>query len=215
MFSVIRRKLKTPFGLQLVSPNDLSRVVPGAASAEYFPGDRENGAVFKHASMMAVSAMLDAAKSVADRSLAEELASEAWGMINLVYPGRSMSDPFVLAGNPRFCTQYNNSETGENIGPLVSGTATWFILALLKAYGIELTDSGLSIDPILPPSQKSATVTLRMGKATVRVEYAKGEGFRRRSDGNFELTLDGKRFEGNAIPLSALTGEHRIMVRFS
>lgn len=215
MLEVVRRKLKTPFGLQLVSPNDLSRVVPGAASAEYFPGDRENGAVFKHASMMAVSAMLDAAKSVSDRSLAEELASEAWGMINLVYPGRTMTDPFTLAGNPRFCTQYNNSETGENIGPLVSGTATWFILGLLKAYGIELTDSGLSIDPILPPSQKSASVTLRMGKATVRVEYAKGEGFRRKADDGFELTLDGKKFDGNAIPLSALNGEHRIAVKLS
>ncbi len=215
MLAVVRKKLKTPFGLKLVSPNDLSRVVPGAASAEYFPGDRENGAVFKHASMMAVSAMLDAAKSVKDRALAEELASEAWRMIDLVYPGRSMSDPFTLAGNPRFCTQYNNSETGENIGPLVSGTATWFILGLLKAYGIELTDSGLEIDPILPPAERAASVTLRMGKATVRVEYAKSEGFARRADGRFALTLDGKTFDGNAIPLSALTGEHRIVAKFS
>ncbi len=215
MLEVVRKKLKTPFGLKLVSPNDLSRVVPGAASAEYFPGDRENGAVFKHASMMAVSAMLDAAKSVKDRALAEELASEAWRMIDIVYPGRSMTDPFTLAGNPRFCTQYNNSETGENIGPLVSGTATWFILGLLKAYGIELTDSGLAIDPILPLSERTAAVTLRMGKATVRVDYSKPEGFARRADGRFKLTLDGKPFDGPAIPLSALTGEHRIVATFA
>ncbi len=215
MLEVVRKKLKTPFGLKLVSPNDLSRVVPGAASAEYFPGDRENGAVFKHASMMAVSAMLDAAKSVKDRALAAELASEAWRMIDIVYPGRSMTDPFTLAGNPRFCTQYNNSETGENIGPLVSGTATWFILGLLKAYGIELTDSGLAIDPILPPAERSAAVTLRMGKANVRVEYSKPEGFARRADGRFELTLDGKPFDGVAIPLSSLTGEHRIVAKLA
>ena len=71
MLEVVRTKLKTPYGLKLVSPNDLSRVVPDAASAEYFPGDRENAAVFKHASMMAVSAMLDAAKRVADSTLAK------------------------------------------------------------------------------------------------------------------------------------------------
>ena len=62
MLKLVKEKLKTPFGLKLVSPNDLSRVVPDAASSEYFPGDRENGAVFKHAGMMAVTAMLEAAK---------------------------------------------------------------------------------------------------------------------------------------------------------
>lgn len=214
MLEVVRRKLKTPFGLKLVSPNDLSRVVPEAASAEYFPGDRENGAVFKHASMMAVSAMLDAAKTVADRALAKELADEAWTMIDLVYPGRTMGNPFVLAGNPRFCTQYNNSETGENIGPLVSGTATWLILSLLKAYGIDLTDETLTLDPILRPSERAAAVTLRIGRATVRVEYAKGDGFRRLADGGLALTLDGERIEGNAVPLSRLTGEHRVVAEF-
>lgn len=214
MLEVIRRKLKTPFGLKLVSPNDLSRVVPEAASAEYFPGDRENGAVFKHASMMAVSAMLDAAKTVADRALAEELASEAWTMIDLVYPGRTMRDPFVLAGNPRFCTQYNNSETGENIGPLVSGTATWLILSLLKAYGIELTDETLTLDPILRSNERAAAITLRIGSATVRVEYSKGDGFRRRADGGLALSLDGERIDGNAIPLARLTGKHRVVAEF-
>ena len=37
-----------------------------------------------------------------------------------------------------------------------------------------------------------------MGKATVRVEYAKGEGFRRKADDGFELTLDGKKFDGGS-----------------
>ncbi|HNY21320.1 MAG TPA: hypothetical protein PKO22_04135 [Treponemataceae bacterium] len=214
MLEVVRRKLKTPYGLKLVSPNDLSRVVPGVASAEYFPGDRENGAVFKHASMMAVSAMLDAAKSVKDRALAAELASEAWNMIDLVYPARTMTDPFVLAGNPRFCTQYNNSETGENIGPLLSGTATWLILGLLKAFGIELTSEGLIVDPILRLSDRETDIALKIGDARISVRYAKPEGFRRRKDGGFTLRLDGKEIEGNAIPLDRLQGDHRIVAEF-
>lgn len=215
MLEVVRKKLKTPFGLKLVSPNDLSRVVPDAASAEYFPGDRENGAVFKHASMMAVSAMLDAAKRVQDPSLANELAGEAWTMIDLVYPGRTMSDPFTLAGNPRFCTQYNNSETGENIGPLLSGTSTWFILALLKAYGIELSGKGLTMDPILRPEDRSMALTLTMGDATVHIHYEKDEGFSRAKDCTMSVTLDGTAIKGHCIPLPLSAGEHQLTVRLT
>jgi len=214
MLDTVRKKLKTPFGLKLVSPNDMSRVVPEAASAEYFPGDRENGAVFKHASMMAVSAMLDAAKTVAGKNLAEELAAEAWNMIDLVYPGRTMSDPFVLAGNPRFCTQYNNSETGENIGPLLSGTATWFILALLKAYGIELSARGVVIDPVLRPSERETGIILRMENSCISIHYKKPEGFCRCRDSRFTLLLDQNNIEGNSIPLSRLKGDHQIDVEF-
>lgn len=215
MLEVVRTKLKTPYGLKLVSPNDLSRVVPDAASAEYFPGDRENAAVFKHASMMAVSAMLDAAKRVADSTLAKELASEAWTMVDLVYPARTMANPFVLAGNPRFCTQYNNSETGENIGPLLSGTSTWFILALLKAYGIELSGSGLVMDPVLRADSKDTALSLVMGDAKLRVRYSKPDGFRRARDSKLTLTFDGTPLDGNVIPLPLPAGSHELAVTLS
>ena len=215
MLEVVRTKLKTPFGLKLVSPNDLSRVVPDAASAEYFPGDRENAAVFKHASMMAVSAMLEAAKRVKDTKLAEELASEAWTMVDLVYPARTMANPFVLAGNPRFCTQYNNSETGENIGPLLSGTSTWFILALLKAYGIELSGSGLVMDPVLRADTKDSAISLVMGDAKLRIRYTKPDGFRRARDSRLTLTFDGAPLEGNVIQLPLPAGSHELAVTLS
>ncbi|HHU36146.1 MAG TPA: glycosyl transferase, partial [Treponema sp.] len=214
MLNLVRKKLKTPFGLKLVSPNDLSRVVPDAASAEYFPGDRENAAVFKHAAMMAVSAMLDAAKRVADVQLAEELAVEAWTMIDLVFPGRTMSNPFVLAGNPRFCTQYNNSETGENIGPLLSGTSTWFILSLLKAYGIELSGTGLIMDPILRPCERKTGLTLIMGNAELHIHYKKPEGFHRCKDSRLTLTVNGETIAGNVISLPLSAGKHEVSVEF-
>ncbi len=214
MLEAVRRKLKTPHGLKLVSPNDLSRVVRDAASAEYFPGDRENGAVFKHASMMAVSALLDAAKRVENGGLAAELAAEAWSMIDLVYPGRAMENPFVLAGNPRFCTQYNNSETGENIGPLLSGTSTWFILSLMKAYGIELSDRGLIMDPVLRREDTQAELRLRMGDADLLVRYEKPSGFRRVKDAPFELSFDGAPQDGNAIPLPLSPGSHEVRITF-
>lgn len=215
MLEVVRRKLKTPFGLKLVSPSDLSRVEPKAASAEYYPGDRENGAVFKHAAMMAVAAMFEAAKRVKDASLARELAKEAWEMVDLACPVRSMTDPFVLAGNPRFCTQYNNSETGENIGPLLSGTAPWLMLSLLKGFGIEFTPTGVAIDPILREADRDLKLRIKTGALSLEVLYVKPSGFRRKADGGFSLLVDGRPFSGTEVPLEGKKGTMKIEVKFA
>ena len=215
MLGQVRSKLKTPYGLKLVSPMDLSRLVPGVATSEYFPGDRENGAVFKHAAMMAVAAFFDAAKKVKSRELAQDLAREAWDMVDLACPARSMRDPFVLAGNPRFCTQYNNSETGENIGPLLSGTASWMILSLLKGYGIEYTAEGLKIDPVLREADTSVRLTVRSGDLTLEIAFTKREGFARAADGGFTLTVDGARVSGNAVSLAGKKGIVKITGSFN
>ena len=62
MLDVIDSTLKTPYGIKLVTPTDLGKVADDTATGHYFPGDRENGAVFKHATMMATAAMFKAAK---------------------------------------------------------------------------------------------------------------------------------------------------------
>ena len=56
MLDVIDRYLKTDAGLKLCTPvnYDLLDVITGTSF--YFPGDRENGGVFKHAAMMATVA---------------------------------------------------------------------------------------------------------------------------------------------------------------
>jgi cellobiose phosphorylase len=177
------------------------------ATSEYFPGDRENGAVFKHAAMMAVAAMFDASREVKDPLLARELASEAWAMIDLACPVRSMDDPFTLAGNPRFCTQYNNSETGENIGPLLSGTATWMILSLMRGFGIEYTSEGLRLDPVLRESDTDVSLVLKTGDLTLRIRYRKGAGFVRSLGNRFEVTVDGVPLAGNVLSLEGRHGE--------
>jgi hypothetical protein len=215
MFGLVLKKLKTPYGLKLVSPMDLSRVVPGVATSEYFPGDRENGAVFKHAAMMAVAACFDAAKSVKDRGLAKDLAREAWTMLDLACPARAMADPFAIAGNPRFCTQYNNSETGENIGPLLSGTATWMILSLMKGFGLEYERDGLRIDPVLRESDREVRLTTRANGLTCEITLTKGEGFARVADGGFSLKLDGVPVTGNLVLLAGKTGTCRIEGTFT
>lgn len=214
MFEVLETRLRTEHGYRLVTAMDMGRVDPDSASDEYFPGDRENGAVFKHASMMAVMALLEAASSVGHRDLARRMASAAWWMIDLVLPNRTLSDPFVLGGNPRFCTQYTNSETGENIGPLLSGTASWLTLAILRAYGIDLRGDALFLDPLLRESDRETEVFLRLGVGRYRIVYSKPKGFLRTRDSLPELSLDGIRLATNCVPIRAAAEEHIVTLRW-
>lgn len=215
MLDVIERTLKTPYGIKVVTLTDLGKLSDDTATGHYFPGDRENGGVFKHAAMMGTAAMFKAAKQVKDKKLAARLANMGYWMVDLVAPYRTMQDPFSVCGNPRFCTQYNNSETGENIGPMLSGTSTWMILTLMSAYGLEYTTNGILIDPVIRENEKSSAYTVNTGKAVYNISIKKPEGFCRIADGNAKITVDGSVIEGNLIPLFSDGKEHNIEVVFS
>ena len=214
MLDVIDSTLKTPYGIKLVTPTDLGRVADDTATGHYFPGDRENGAVFKHATMMATAAMFKAAKKVKDKELAARLANIGYWMIELVLPFKSMKNPFAICGNPRICTQYNNSETGENIGPLLSGTATWLNLTMISAIGVEYNINGIIIDPILKEDQESMNYIVNTGRALYNVSVSKPKGFYRLADDKASITVDGNKLEGNLVPVLTDGNEQIIGVIF-
>ncbi|WP_379161031.1 GH36-type glycosyl hydrolase domain-containing protein [Paenibacillus sp. sgz5001063] len=214
MLDTMKSHLMTPFGLKLVSPVALGRVSTHTASDEYFPGDRENGGVFKHACMMAAAAMFKGAKEVLDAGLAAELGRFGYWLLDRIMPYKTMEDPFAICGNPRFCTQYNNSETGENIGPMLSGTSTWLTLSLMEALGIEYTAQGIALQPILREEQTEFAYTLKLGSSSYRIHISKPEGFRRTQDGTARMTLDGRVLEGGLVPAIDDGLTHEVGLRF-
>ncbi len=214
MLDSLEKYLKTPYGIKLCSPADMEKLAHGTATGHYFPGDRENGAVFKHASMMAAAAMVKAAKEVRDGALAARLARLAYWMIDLTLPYRTLEHPFDTCGNPRFCTQYNNSDTGENIGPMLSGTATWLNLTLVSAFGVEISGDGIRLDPVLREEQESLALSMNTGKAEYRIAIRKPKGFRRCRDGGCAVELDGVTMQGNLIPVFEDGELHVVNVMF-
>ncbi len=214
MLDTVEKYLKTPYGLKLVTLADLGRVAEDTATGHYFPGDRENGAVFKHAAMMATAAMFKAAKEVEDRALAARLSALAYWMVDLVLPFKTMENPFVTCGNPRFCTQYNNSETGENIGPMLSGTSTWLTLTMMSALGIEHTRRGIVLEPLLREAQKELKYSVNTGKAVYTICVKKPEGFCRIKDCSFKLLLEGKETDTCLLPIFEDDEEHGVELIF-
>lgn len=215
MLDQIEAHLKTPFGLKLMSPTELSKVATRTATGEYFPGDRENGGIFKHATMMATAAMIKAAKKVESKELAQRLRDLAYWMVERVLPYKTLENPFKVCGNPRWCTQYNNSQTGENIGPTLSGTSTWLAITLFDMLGIKYENDALVLDPLLNETQTEVSYTLRHLTSEYTVTITKAEGLSRVVDGAYSVTLDGKALESNRVPLVDDGNKHEIVLKMN
>lgn len=211
MLDSLDRNLRTPFGFRLCTGVDYPRIAPKIDVALYYAGDRENGAVFKHANMMAAAAMLRAAGRVGNRELAERLTKTAYWVIDCILPYRTLQSPFETCGNPRFCTQYNNSETGENIGPTLSGTSTWLLLCLFMGLGLSFGSDSIQIDPILRPEDTGCEYTVNTGKASYHVTIRKPAEFRRSAEGVI-IACDGEEIDGTGIPLFSDGKTHEITV---
>jgi len=214
MLNTIEKYLKTPYGIKLMSPTDLSKVAKKTATGEYFPGDRENGGIFKHATMMATGAMMQAAKTVESRELAKRLSDITYWMVHLVLPYHTLEKPFEICGNPRWCTQYNNSETGENIGPTLSGTSTWMLLTIIEMLGIEYQAEKLVIDPILADDMTDITYTLKFFNTFYKIHITKPQGFYRMKDNDYSIEVDGTNLTGNSIKLQRDGKIHKVAIKF-
>lgn len=214
MLDSLDRYLKSPYGFRLCSTVDYPQIAPKIDVALYYPGDRENGGVFKHANMMAASAMLKAAKSVSDDSLARRLTGTAYWIIDKIVPFKTLKSPFTVCGNPRWCTQYNNSDSGENIGPTLSGTSTWMLLSLFQCFGVEFTSDCLVCEPLLRDEETSLNVSIKSVSAGYNIHITKPEGFRRANEG-VSIKVDGEKIEGTRIPVFADGKVHDINVDFN
>lgn len=210
MLGTVNRYLRTEAGLKLCTLIDYNKLGVNTGTSLYFPGDRENSGVFKHAAMMAAVASLQAARKVCDEKLADDLRELAFFMIDRTLPYKTLEDPYILKGNPRFCTQYNNSETCENIGPMLSGTASWLTLAIYEIYGFDVTEGSIRFDPILREGQESLRYTINPGSATIHVEVTSLAG-RFRTGSETKYTCNGKPFNG--ILPRPQEGEYEIRIK--
>ena len=211
MLDSIDKNLHTPYGYRVCTGVDYPQIAPKIDVALYYPGDRENGGIFKHANMMAAAAMLKAAKKVGDIALAERLTKTAYWVIDCILPYRTLMSPFTVCGNPRLCTQYNNSDTGENIGTTLSGTSTWLLLCLFLGFGVEFTSEALIVEPLLRPEDANEELMVKSGKASYHILVSKKAGFARTNEG-VKVTCDGQALSDTRVPIFEDGKTHEIQV---
>lgn len=211
MLDQVEAHLKTDAGLKLCTNIRYELLGANTATSLYFSGDRENGGVFKHAAMMAAAASLRAAKTVTGIALAKRLKDLAFYMIEKTLPYHTIKTPYETKGNPRFCTQYNNSETGENIGPILSGTASWLTLVVFEMFGFEQKDGILRFSPVLRGGTRmSYRLNLDRDGTALSVEIESRDGAFRVS-GKTVFELDGDPCS-DTIPMPRDKKEHVLKI---
>ena len=115
-------------------------------------------------------------------------------MLDIVMPYRVLENPFKYKGNPRLCTQYNNSITEENIGPVLSGTSTWLTLAIMESLGVEIKTDGIQLSPALREEDTSITYSVKSKSYTLQVTIIKEKG-QVCDNSNVSISVDSKPYD--------------------
>jgi len=97
---------------------------------------------------------------------------------------------------------------GEAKNSWLTGTAAWNYYAIVQQIlGIQTSLDGLQIAPVIPTSWKGFKATRKYRGVTYRIEIE------RQGKGNkIALTVDGKKLEGNTVPVP-VNGTKEISVR--
>lgn len=214
MLDTLEKNVKTPFGFQLSSEVNYKRIANRVSASNFFFGDRENGGIFKHANMMLAASMVKAANEVEDDLLAERLCDTAYWLIEKTVPYACLKSPFKICGNPRFCTQYNNADTGENIGPTLSGTSSWLLLTITQLLGINVNSGKLTFSPLLKKAEKEKRYELKLGKTFFDIRIIKPIGFYRIKSRNYTLLVDGKSISADDMTFYDDGLKHTVVLSF-
>ncbi|MCE5202482.1 MAG: hypothetical protein LLF78_08240 [Synergistaceae bacterium] len=195
---------KDGLSLLLYPPFDKTNKNPGYIK-NYYPGVRENGGQYSHASVW----LAIAASMIGDHSLAHTLFT----MLNPIHITSARKDALRYEKEPYVMTadisSVGGSDTGRGGWSWYTGSAGWMYQGLIKNFlGIIKENTGLIIAPSTPASFGDYTVWYRYGNTTYEIRVINKSD---ENTGITELTVDGARLSGNMLQM-ADDGAHHLVI---
>ncbi|HMA29663.1 MAG TPA: response regulator [Thermoanaerobaculia bacterium] len=186
----------------LTPPFDHGPEEPGYIKG-YPPGIRENGGQYTHAAAWVV--MAAAALGSADEAL------ELFHMLNPVNHTRTEAaairyggEPYVVAGD----VSAHPAHLGRSGWTWYTGSAGWlYRIATESLLGVHRRGSELLLDPRIPTTWPSYSVSLRVGRTRWKIRIENPEG---KTGGVRGLRIDGKEMPGNIVALVDDGGVHEV-----
>ena len=184
----VEKYLSSPLGTRVSTPA-YTKYDAGIGSVTTKPaGVHENGGVYLHtiAWKVAVDCLLKRADKV------EEDIETILPFRNKVVSGRA--EPYIM------CNSYFGSETGYRYGTPGQSWRTaagqWFQKALVNyVFGLMTEMNGLKIDPCLPPSWSTCSIT-KWFRGCIYNIYYENSGTKVK-----KIIVDGETINGNILPL--------------
>jgi len=195
--------LNTEFGIKLSYPG-YSKYDPEIGGVTtYPPGAKENGGIFLHSNPWVMIA--ETIMGNGDR---------AFQYYNQINPA-SKNDIIDRFECEPYCYPQNilgdeHPQFGLARNSWLSGTSSWTYQAATKyILGINPRHSGLEINPCIPKAWDGFTAVRKFRNATYEITVKNPEHV---SKGVVEMTVDGKKTEGNIVPLFNDGQKHTVEV---
>ncbi|MBD3418512.1 MAG: glycosyl transferase [Chitinivibrionales bacterium] len=193
--------LNTSKGIKLSTPGFNGYDPTRGGITTYPPGAKENCGIFLHANPWAM---------IAECKLGN--GDRAWQYYNQINPAAKNDiideyevEPYVYAQN---ILGDEHPQFGLGRNSWLSGTASWAYQAATQyILGIRPTHDGLQIDPIIPNHWDTFEVTRKFRGSTYHIKVTNPDG---KKGGIGEMTVDGRKKNGNVIPILSTDREHFI-----
>ncbi len=198
----VNKHLNTKFGLKLSAPgyNGFDPTIGGVTT--YPPGAKENGGVFLHTNPWAM---------IAETLLGH--GDRAFQYYTQINPA-AKNDMIEVYESEPYCYPQNilgdeHPQFGLARNTWLSGTSSWtYVAATQYILGIRPELGGLRIDPCVPSAWEGFSAVRAYRGAKYKITVTKPVGV---SKGVKSVTVDGKRIEGNLVPILS-AGEHTVEV---
>ncbi len=190
--------------LLLMPPFNKTEKNPGYIK-NYYPGIRENGGQYTHAAIW----LAIATAMLGDYNMAHTLFT----MLNPIHITEKKraamlyeKEPYIMIADISLSPPY----TGRGGWSWYTGSAGWMYQGLVCWFlGIRKEGEELVIDPATPASFGDYTVQYRYGTSVYEIKVeSRSKGVLKTK----EVTVDGKKYPGNRIPLKDDNKHHKVIV---
>jgi len=199
----VQEKLETPFGPALFAPAYTKYDPEIGRICAFAPGTKENAAIFSHAAafMLVALAMQKRGKET----------HELFSKISPLNPNKSVNvyetEPYVYS---EYCYGPDNAHFGRGAFNWNTGTASWMYMAATQwMLGVRPTVEGLLIDPCVPAAWESFSMHRSFRGAVYKIHFKNPN---RKESGVKEIRINGKKIEGNILPILPAGKEYDVEV---
>ena len=169
--------------------------------SRYAPGRRENGGVYTHAATWSVWAYAMLKKN----DLAYVAYKNLCPIYNGMKPDEYVAEPYVTPGN---IDGPDSPNYGMGGWTWYTGSAAWYQKVIVDwILGVRATKNGLVVDPCVPKDWNEFSVK-RLFRGTVYNIKVFKKSNSDKSNSSYYILIDGKKVEGNLIPLTKKTSVH-------
>ena len=203
----VEKKLVAKGGIALCTAD--YTLAKGKAPVDYTafkrnaPGKKENGSFFRHTESWFIASLCYAGEG-----------TKAWQYFYNTLPAVcAKDDPFNYSCEPFVYPEYVCSPASIDYG---KGGHTWLTgtaptrerILCENIFGIRPNYKGLEIDPCVPSTWKKFTAVRPFRGTEFSIKYSNENGVER---GVSEILVDGKKIDGNIIPLSFCDGKRHFV----